>query len=327
MKLLKPLLGLGIAVVLLVAGCGTGSGSEEPEKQPWRFQSLHVTLDDDAGPETAGLLMAHRLGYFEELGLGLTITPPLNPERPAQYVADGSVDVGITHEPQLVLAQEEGAPIVAVGSLVARPTMGLISLGKSKIEDLGDLKGKTVGIPGAPFQEEFLRAVMAKAGLKPSDVEVKPVDGEVVPELLSGRVDAIFGGSGNFEGAELEALGAKPYVIPAAELGIPPYDELVVIARRSRLDQNPELFRRFMTAVRRGTAAAVADPAGAAAAIDSASYGEAARKPTEAGLEATLPLLSRSGSVSAEQATGLIAWMHEEGMIERKPPASALIAP
>jgi putative hydroxymethylpyrimidine transport system substrate-binding protein len=314
---------LATALTLLV-GYGCGGGSDETEKEPWLFESLDLVLDGQAGPETAGLLTAHRLGYFEDLGLGLTITPPLNPERPVQYVADGSIDVGITHEPQLVLAQEEGAPIVAVGSLVPRPTMGLISLEKSKIDDLRDLKGKTVATLGAPFQEEFLRVILVTAGLKPSDVEVKPMEGKVVPELLSGRADAIFGASQNFEGAELESLGAKPVVIPAEALGIPVYDELVVIARRSRLDSNPELFRRFMTAVRRGTAAAIDDPATAAEAIDVASYGEAEEKPTKAGLEATLPLLSRSGRISTEQATGLIDWMHEEGMIERKPAASAI---
>jgi putative hydroxymethylpyrimidine transport system substrate-binding protein len=323
MERLRLLLALG-AVTALLAGCGSDSDSRGPTEEPWTFQALDLVLDGRAGPEAAGLLTADRLGYFEDLGLGLTITPPLNPERPTQYVAGGSIDVGITHLPQLVLAQEEGAPIVAVGSLVPRPTMGLISLEKSKIDGLRDLKGKTVATLGAPFQEKFLRATLAKAGLKPSDVEVKSTEREVVPELLSGRVDAIFGASANVEGAELELLGAKPVVLPAEALGIPPYDELVVIARRSRLDENPELFRRFMTAVRKGTAAAVDDPATAVEAIDFASYGEAEQKPTEAGLEATLPLLSRSGRISAEQATGLIDWMHEEGMIERKPPASAI---
>jgi putative hydroxymethylpyrimidine transport system substrate-binding protein len=322
MKRLRLMLALG--VVALLAGCGGGGDSDAASEEPWTFQALDLVLDGPAGPEAAGLLTAHQLGYFEDLGLGLTITPPLNPERPTQYVADGSIDVGITHLPQLVLAQEEGAPIVAVGSLVPRPTMGLISLEKSKIDGLDDLKGKTVATPGAPFQEEFFRAVLAKAGLKSSEVEVKSVEGEVVPELVSGRADAIFGASRNVEGAELESLGAKPVVIPAGALGIPPYDELVVIARRSRVDENAELFRRFMTAVRRGRAAAVEDPAAAVEAIDVASYGQAERKPTEAALEATLPLLSRSGRISAEQTTGLVDWMREEKMIERKPPASAI---
>lgn len=326
MQAFRLLLALGAAAALLV-GCGSGSDPDRAEKEPWLFQSLHLTLDGEAGPETAGLLTAQKLGYFEDRGLGLTITPPLNPERPVQYVAAGSVDVAVTHEPEVVLAQAQGRPIVAVGSLVPRPTMAMIWLQRSGMSDLADLRGKTIAMPGAPFQRRFLQAVLARVGLTLGDVELIEKERDLVSQLADGRADAIFGGSPNVEGAALESRGLKTTAIPAAELGIPPYDELVVIAREDRVAENPELFRRLMAAVRQGTAAAIEDPATAVEAIDEGAYGESERRPTEAGVEATLPLLSRSGQLSSGQATGLIAWMHDEGMIERKPPAAALIGP
>lgn len=326
MRLLRLLLALGVAGALL-AGCGSGSDSDAADEEPWTFQALHLALDGHPGPETAGVLMAHKLGYFEELGLGLEISSPVEPDRPVGYVTSKSVDVSITNEPQVVLAQENGAPVVAVGALVPEPTLALIWLEKSKIEGVADLEGKTIAIPGVPFQEAFLETVLARAGLQLSDVKLKRSSYDLVDALAGGRADAIFGGSWNVEGAELEHRGLKPVSIRAAELGIPPYDELVVIARSDRVEKEPELFRRFMAAVRKGAAAALRDPEAVAEAIERPPYGSPELRPAKASLTATLPLLSKTGRIGTEQAGGLIAWMHEEGLIERQLPASALIGP
>lgn len=327
-KLRRFVLAVG-AVAALLVGCGGGDDAETAGPSPERlktFQTVKVTLDGEPGPETAGLLTANGLGYFSEVGLGVETYAPLDPTRPVQYVVDESIDLAITHEPQAVLAQEQGRPIVAIGSLVPDPTLSMIWLAKSEIGDLADLKGKTIGIPGAPFQRDFLEVALARAGLKLSDVKVEESGYRLVQHLIDGETDAIFGGSRNVEGAELESRGQEPVVVEAEAMGIPPYDELVVIAREDRVAANPKLFRVFMEAVNRGTAAAIEDPEGAAEAIALADETEFQLKPTEAGLEATLPLLSTTGRIDPAQASDLIAWMHEEGMIERRLPVPALLA-
>jgi putative hydroxymethylpyrimidine transport system substrate-binding protein len=237
-------------------------------------------------------------------------------------VAEGIVDMAVSHPPQVALAREKGIPIVALGSLVSQPTISMIWLKESKITGLADLRGKTIAFQGLPFEEAFLKAVLRRAGLAPADVEIKQTIAraqyKLVPELASGRADAIFGGSGNVEGVELEARGLEPVVTPARELGIPDYDELVVIARRDRVKKEPELFRRFMAAVRQGTAAAIEDPEAATEAVlaglEEESY-EENRSTVEAGLEATLPLLSRSGRIDQAQEDRLLDWMRAEGIL------------
>lgn len=288
---------------------------------------MEITLDGEPGPETAGLLTAEALGYFDEVGLEASTYTPLGAERPIEYVLDGTVDVAVTHEPQVVLARESGGPIVALGSLVSGPTLSMMWLRESGIRDVADLKGKTVMIPGAPFQRKFLEAVLAGAGLTPADVKLKQNAYQLTSALISGRVDAIFGASPNVEGAVIESRGLEPVVTTAQELGIPPYDELVVIARKDRVSREPKLFRVFMATVARGTAAAIADPDAAVNAISRADEDEFFLEPTEAGVEETLPLLSRTGRIDPKQARDLIAWMHEEKMIRQKLPVSALTAP
>jgi putative hydroxymethylpyrimidine transport system substrate-binding protein len=315
-----------IAIVMgaiLAAGCGSGKEAEA-QGQDESFQPLRnvsVTLDGHEGPENVGILMAQQRGYFADAGLSVSIFSPVLPARPVQYVATRQDDLGVTQEPQLVLAKAKGAPVIAVGSLLHRSTAAMIWLQKSHIGDIADLKGKTIAIPGVPFQKVFLADVLAHSGLTLDDVKVKTVGYETVPALVSGRADAIFGGSWNLEGVELEQKGLKPIITRLAHLGFPPYDESMVIARTDRVAKDPSLIRDFMSAVARGTAAAVADPQAAVKAIEDGNLGGSgvSRTILEAEVNATLPLLSKSGYMYSEGAIRLVDWMHEQRLIDKFP--------
>ena len=333
-----------VVAALLLASCGGANGLEKPDstasgsasrprgegersgRQP-ELQPLELTLAGPEGPESAGILMADRHGYFADAGLGVDVLTPGVPAYPVKYVLQEIDDLGVTPLPQLVLAREKGFPIVAVGSLIPRPTATMIWLRSSGIHRIGDLKGKTIAIPGLDFQKDLLGSLLARAGLTLKDVEVKTVQYKLVPSLVSGRADAIFGGSANIEGLELESRGLHPVVAPVRSLRLPSYDQLVVIAREDRVARDPEMIRRFLAAVRRGTAAAIRDPEAAVEATESSGEPnvEASPRDTEAEVEATLPLLSRSGRMSPARARRLIAWMHREGLTRRTPPVSSLL--
>lgn len=308
------MLGL-LAAALLLAACGGGGDEETTEPLLDRWRGIVVTLDGPYSAENVGLLMAENLNYFDDVDLGVEIRDePVTPERPISYVSERSVDLAISHPPEVVLAKEQGLPITAVGSLVSEPTAAMIWLKKSKIGGVADLKGRTVGIYGLDSERALLQSILKRAGLTLDDVKVKQVEYDTVPALVSGRVDAVFGNSGNIEGAELESRGLQPVVTPVQELGVPAYDELVVIARPDRLRKDPRLIPDFMSAVARGTAAAIEDPKAAAEAIAEESE-TSNKKAVEATVEATLPLLSESGEMNPEQEADLVDWMQEEGLI------------
>lgn len=315
-----------VAAFALLVGCGGGSDSETPEPALDSYRAIVVTLDGHHNAENVGLLMAESLDYFDDVDLGVELRDePVSPDRPIDYVVGQAVDLAVSHQPQVVLARSQGQPIVAVGSLVPQPTAAMIWLEKAKIDDIADLKGKTVGFYGLSFERELLENVLRHAGLTRKDVRVEEVGYETVPALASGKVDAIFGDSGNVEGVELESRGLKPVVTGVQDLGVPAYDELVVIARPDRLREDPRLIPDFMSAVARGTAAAIADPKAAAKTIIEYSEADPSRKATEASIEATLPLLSGDGHMDPDQASRLVDWMHEEGLIRRTVPVSALL--
>jgi putative hydroxymethylpyrimidine transport system substrate-binding protein len=215
-----------------------------------------------------------------------------------------------------------------VGSVISHPTGAMIWLQGSGIDQVADLRGKTIAVPGVPFQAGFLEAVLARAGLTLDDVKLKRVGYELVPALVGGQADAIFGGSSNIEGAELQALGEKPVVTPARDLGLPDYEELVLIARTDMVAEEPQSIRDFVSAVERGTAAAASHPAVALKVIRKAleSVPPPDRRMMEAQIEATLPLLSSSSAMSLERAQELADWMYENDLVQRRWSAEDLLA-
>lgn len=318
----------GVAVsVLLMVGCGGGGDSSTAEAPAGPPQEVHATLSGQTGPQDLGLLMAERKRFFAAEGLYASFASPLTARRSVSYVLNGTDELGVARLPQVVEAKASGAPLVVAGSLVQTPTAALIALKRSGIHSVADLAGKTVAVLSIPVEEEFLRVMLKDAGLSPSDVHMVPAGYNLVPALLHGRADAIFGGSMNVEGAELEARGAQPTAISPQDLGAPDYEELVLIIRADKFAADPDLTRKFMAAVTDGVGAAHEDPRESLEAMENSvgSNPETDRKSAKEQIAATLPLLSASGKVDPKRVQDLIDWMAQEGMIEASFPASELI--
>jgi putative hydroxymethylpyrimidine transport system substrate-binding protein len=329
-------------LAVLVAGCGGGEetqagktvpASQAAQEQPSKPESrepqlLWVALDGWESAETLGLVMAEKSGYFEKLRLELNTLAPVTPALSIPDVINGSDQIGVGHTPQAIVARAKGAPIVIVGSLVSQPTAAMIWPKKSNIHGIADLKGKTIAIPGVSFQRDFLESILARGGLTLEDVKVKKVGNDLVPALVNGKADAIFGGSGNVEGANLASRGLEPVVTPVGDLGVPPYEELVLVAREDTASEISEVMHDFVGAVVKGATAAADDPKGAIDALRSAGEGnpETSERARRVEVSQTLPLLSQSGDVDPGEMEDLVAWMYEQGMIQTKVPVSELIA-
>jgi putative hydroxymethylpyrimidine transport system substrate-binding protein len=276
-------------------------------------------------PAEVAIQMAFTKGYFRDVGLTVFTGIPVWPRRPVRYLTAYADDIAVAQEPQVALARDHGASIVAVGSLISQPTAALIWLKGSGIRSVADLKGKTIASPGIPYQDEMLESILEKAGVNPDDVEVKHVNYHLIPALLHGAADAIFGGSWNVEGVTLRKRGLNPVIKRVQELGVPSYDETMIVTRSDRAARDPQVVRKFMAALERGVAAVRNDPRLAAKVLESSPHEfRTSRGEMEAQVTATLPLLSRTGNIEPEQAAKLLTWMHEKGMIQRQPPVSEL---
>jgi len=315
---------LGVLSLLLV-GCGSGAESAEPDSSAGGDPLVRLRIDANPGPENVGLVMADQQGYFKDAGLRVTLGRPVSWPNAFGYLHGGSADLIAAPQAEVALAQEGGSPVIALRSIVQGSTEGLIWLGNSGIGDVTDLKGKTIAIPGLSFQEDFLKIVLAQAGLERADVKLKTLPYTSVEALANGGADAIFGGSWNVEGTELQAKGLKPVFTPLRRFGIPPFEQAVLLADSTRMPSEETLIR-LLSAVDRGTAAAIEDPAAAARAIAA----ELSEPKAEAAkwlpiLKATLPLLSKSGQMSVRRANRLGDWMFNRGLIEFEAPADEVL--
>ena len=192
----------------------------------------------------------------------------------------------------MLLAREQGLDVVAVGSIVNQPLTSMMWLKKSKIKRVADLKGKTISTAGIPYQDAYLRTILARAGLTEDQVTKVGVGQGLMPSIVSGKAQATLGPFWNIEGVDLKLSGQKPVINPVDKLGVPTYDELVIVAQGKRVEEDPDSIRLFMSALARGTAEAVAKPNAATDTILKANDG-LDPKVTAAQVKATLPLLGQ----------------------------------
>ena len=125
---------------------------------------------------------------------------------------------------------------------------------------MADLRGKTIATAGIPYQDAYLKTILARAKLTPADVKTVNVGYGLLPALVGGSAQAMLGGFSNVEGVDLRLRGKDPVVTPVDKLGVPTYDELVLVANRDRLEEDPQAIRLFLGALARGTAAAIEEP-------------------------------------------------------------------
>src|SRR5690606_1873200 len=139
-------------LMLLLGAC-----SETKEEN----QKVSIMLDWYPNAVHSFLYIAQDKGYFEEEGIEVDIQFPANPSDPINLAAAGKVTLGITYQPDVLIAKtEQSIGIKSVGALVRSPLNHVAFLGKSGIASPKDLEGKTVGYTGIPLNEAMLETMM-----------------------------------------------------------------------------------------------------------------------------------------------------------------------
>jgi putative hydroxymethylpyrimidine transport system substrate-binding protein len=296
------------ALVVTAVGCGEKS---EPTNQTPAKRSLDLVLDWFPNPDHVALYEATAKGYFSQVGLAVKPHVPSDPASPIKQVAAGRAQVAISYEPEVLLARQQGLPVVAIGALVQRPLTSLIATRKSRVRSVRDLRGKRVGTAGIPYQSAYLKTILRRAQVPESSVKETNVGSSLLPAMLSGKVDATLGGFWNVEGVELKDRGAKPWIAPVDRLGVPAYNELVLVANSDKLGDQRDDLRLFVSALARGAKAARQDPRGATKALRDANR-DLKAKETEASVRLTIPtLFPKSGRPWGYQDP--VAWRNYGG--------------
>lgn len=311
---------VALACVLALAGCGAKHDATSPPST----KPFSVMLDWFPNADHAALYTAISAGYFQAVGLNVQPVVPSETAEPLKLLAAGKVDMAISYEPELLLARDSGLRLVSIGALVQRPLTSIIALPGHGVSGVASLAGKRVGTAGISYQAAELRSALAAAGAKPGSAQEVNVGFNLVPAMLSGKVDATLGGFWNYEAIQLRLMHKHPIVIPIDQAGIPSYDELVLVVREDEARTRGQDLRAFMQALTEGERQVAADPAAAVGLLTKANPSLEARLQLES-IQSTLPAAlptDKSDPFGWQEPSAWASfgsWMLTHGLLQHNP--------
>ena len=134
------MLRLGSVVILLLLLTGASVAHAEDELMPVTIQLQWMTQ-----AQFAGYYIAQELGYYMDEGLDVTILESAGDIQPAEAVAQGDAEFGVTWAPTMLKANENGAGLVNIAQIFQRSGTVLVSFAEAGIESAFDLVLKRVG--------------------------------------------------------------------------------------------------------------------------------------------------------------------------------------
>jgi putative hydroxymethylpyrimidine transport system substrate-binding protein len=303
-----------IGAVAMVAAAMPGAAGPAP---------LVFMLDWFPNPDHVPLYAALGEGYFTQEGLRVTVQVPANPDDPLKLAAAGRVDVAVNYESSVIMARARGLPVRSVGLLIGEPLTTVMFLKSSGIRSPKDLVGRRVGFSVTGLEDALIDQIVRSDGASQSNLKMVNVSFDLVPALLTHKVDAVIGAYRNVERVQIELQGQAVGMFEPEKYGVPPFYELVLITSDKTLSSRRGDVQRFVRAVAKGLAFTLRRPDEAFA-----RYVRAYPKLNDAfnrkSFAATQPYYARSQTQTAQRWDMFAAWLAAHKVIPRAVPADQL---
>ncbi len=194
-----------------------------------------------------GEVVAKRMGFYDEEGIELNVTPGGPGVDGVASVAAGRAEVGqLSSSPSLMLARSAGIPVKAFAAGYQKHPFTYFSLSDNPIRTPSDMIGKTVATQ--PTAMILLRALLAKNGISEDQVEAVNM-GSDMNQLMTGQVQAVTGWQTNTNA--LKILGEKRVDMMLWDAGIQLYAN-VYYTTDDVLENHSDVLARFLTGSARG---------------------------------------------------------------------------
>ena len=242
---------------------------EERGRDRQDAKPLSLTLDFYPNPDHAGIYMAQKLGYFAEAGLDVEIQTPSDPAAPIKLVAAGRTDLAISYEPEVMLAREQGLDVKSPSAaLVNRPLTSMIWLKKSGDQAIADLRGKTIATAGIPYQDAYLKTILARAEHSRPQTSRRSTSASACCRRCSAAGPRRCSAASATSRASTCACAARIRWSPrSTSSACRPTTSWCSSPSARRLEEDPQAIRLFIAALARGTAAAAQNPQAATKAL------------------------------------------------------------
>lgn len=247
---------MAAAMIFGMTACGSGESADttaETTGEETQLEDFTVVLDWYPNAVHAFLYDAMEKGYFAEEGLNLVVQFPANTNDGISLPAARKADAGVYYMQDVILTSvEEDIPIVSFGAITQKSMNVVISLKDSGITEAKDLAGKKIGYAGTVLSEAQIQAMLADAGLSADDCECIDVGFDLMSALTTGQVDATIGNMVNHEVPQMEEQGFEVNYFYPTDFGVPQGYELVFLANKDAINENPEKYQGFLRACQKG---------------------------------------------------------------------------
>lgn len=248
--ILIPILVLGV----LLASCTTPAitGDEQDE-----LEQIEMAMGFRPDIQFAPMYMMVEHGHARDAGLEIEFTH-LPETEAVELIAADELQFAIVSGEQVLLAREQGLPVVYVMAWWQDYPVAIAASQDSGIKEIGDLAGKRVGIPGLYGASYIgLRALLSAGDMDVDSLFLDSIGYTQVEALHQGLEDAVVIYATN-EPIQLEALGMPLNIIRVAD-----HVQLAsngLITNERMVAENPELIRRLVGAFKRGIEETISDP-------------------------------------------------------------------
>jgi ABC-type nitrate/sulfonate/bicarbonate transport system substrate-binding protein len=223
---------------------------------------LKIALDWRPNTNHTGFFVAEHLGYFADAQLDIEIISTEADNyalTPAKKVELGLADFALCPMESVVSYRTKVQPFdaIAVATIFQHDISAITTLRTSGINRPKDLEGRIYASYKARYEDKIVRQMVRNDGGKGELVIKYPEKLGIWNTLLSGKADAtwIFV---NWEGVEAEGQGIELNLFKMADFGIPYGYSPVIMTSQKRLEENTELYSKFIKAVKKGFQYAIA---------------------------------------------------------------------
>lgn len=278
---------------ILLAGCGNTS---TPTDSPVEPDVITIQLSWIHEYSAAPFHVALNEGFFENNNLDVTLLEGGFGDAgfidPVVQVIEENISFGLSDGSRLIEAQSSGQPVVAIGAVLQRSPLALLSLGENDIQQPPDLAGQTVMVADGGARMIFDTLLDAQE-IDSSSLQIEPRVTFGIDPLLTGETDVLVGWIIN-EGVALEEAGQSVNSILMSDYGVDTYD-FVLFTTEDMVANQPDIVQRFVDSIVQGIEFIVTNPQQAIE--HTLSFNEALVAEEQLlRLEATIPLMNVPGT-------------------------------
>ncbi len=311
LRLVVPL----VVACLALAACSDGPSSAAADGRT----TVRFALDWTPNTNHTGLEVALARGWFADAGIDVEVLP-YSETSPDALIDAGAAEAGISFHDSSVLAQAAGSDVVAVLAPLQHWATAIgVRADDDTITRPRDLDGRIYAGFGGPVEVPLLQEVIRADGGTGDFTSVT---------LGTSAYAALYAGEAAFtipfvawEGIEAEHAGTPMRYFEYTDFGFPDAYAVLVDARRSWVEQDPQTAAAFVDALRRGYQYAAEHPDEAAQVLldahpdafaDPAMVVESQRMLAERYL---LDADGRAGTIDPDQFAGYADFLLDRGIL------------